>query len=557
MSTIVTGASGTTYITGTGSSDFDYASLIEEAYEVKMANAYLIDDQIDVLESEVSGYEEMLSDLTDLSDAAETLSAAADDSVFAQRSAYLSSSSISDPGEVIGTTVTEEAELGVYTIEVKSLATAHKVASDAVTDKTAALGYEGTLTLSEDSGAATGIVIASDMSLADIAEAINDVSGESGVTATLIKSSDSGYTLVLTSADTGQSIAATDTSGSVLQDLGIIDSSGDFADELQAAGLAELTIDGVTVTSSSNDIEDVLPGVSISLYDDTAGSTITLEVGQDLDSVYEAIEALVDAYNTYRSFALINQETDSDGAVDDAVLFGDSLLRSANSALYALLGSSVEVDGETYMLSDMGITYADDNTLEIDEDALEEFLIQHADVAEAFFQQSTSVSDSDLYVGDIAGDMEAGAYTVEITVDADGNVAGATIDGVALEVSDQTLKGVEGTAYEGLRLVYTGGGDNAGTTDSITLTVEAGLADQMVATLESYVDEDDGRIRNRIDSLESTIGTKQDKRDRIEERADAYYDYLVEYYAKLQTAMEEAETSLALIEALFGSDDDS
>ncbi|MGE4528816.1 MAG: flagellar filament capping protein FliD [Rhodospirillaceae bacterium] len=163
---------------------------------------------------------------------------------------------------------------------------------------------------------------------------------------------------------------------------------------------------------------------------------------------------------------------------------------------------------------------------------------------------------SDLYVGDIAGDMEAGAYTVEVTVDADGNITGATIDGVALEVSDQTLKGVEGTAYEGLRLVYTGGDDNAGTTDSITLTVEAGFADQMVAVLESYVDEDDGLIQNRIDSLEDTIDSKQDKRDRIEERADAYYDYLVEYYAKLETAMEEAETSLALIEQLFSSNDD-
>lgn len=555
MSTIVTGASGTTYITGTGSSDFDYASLIEEAYEAKMANAYLIDDQIDVLEDKVSGYEEMLSDLTALSDAAEALSAAADSSVFDGRAAYLSSSSISDPDDVLGCTVTEDAELGIYTIEVEQLATPQKAASAEISDKTAALGYEGTFTLAEGDGTAD-ITVTSDMSLADIADAINDVSDESGVTATLVKSSDAGYTLVLSSADTGQSFTATDTDGTVLEDLGVIDSSGDFTGLLQEAQMAILTIDGVTVTSSSNDIEDIVPGVSVSLYDDTAGSTITLEVGQDLDDVYSAITDLVDAYNTYRTFALTNQETDDEGAVDEAVLFGDSLLRSATSAIYSLLSSSVEVDGETYTLSDMGITYADDNTLEIDEDALEEFLIQHADVAEAFFQQSVSVSDSDLYVGDIAGDMEAGAYTVEVTVDADGNITGATIDGVALEVSDQTLKGVEGTAYEGLRLVYTGGDDNAGTTDSITLTVEAGFADQMVAVLESYVDEDDGLIQNRIDSLEDTIDSKQDKRDRIEERADAYYDYLVEYYAKLETAMEEAETSLALIEQLFSSNDD-
>jgi len=556
MSTIVTGASGTTYITGTGSSDFDYASLIEEAYEAKMANAYLIDDQIDVLEDQSTGYSTMLSDLTDLSDAAEVLSSESDDSVFSQRAAYLSSSSISDPDDVIGTTVTEDAELGVYTIEVISLATSHKVASDTeVSDETAAMGYEGTFSLSETDGTAIDIEVTSDMSLEDIADAINDVSDDTGVTATLMKTSDSGYTLVLSSADTGQSITFSDTDG-VLESLGVVDSNGDYTNELQAAGLAELTIDGVTVTSSSNDIEDVVPGVSISLYDDTAGSTITLEIGQDLDDVYDAITDLVDAYNTYRDFALTNQETDDEGAVDDAVLFGDSLLRSANSALYSLLSTSVEVDGTTYTLSDLGITYADDNTLEIDEDTLEEFLIQHADVVEAFFQQSTSVSDSDLYVGDIAGDMAAGDYTVSIEVDADGNVTSATIDGVALEVSGETLTGADGTAYEGLRLVYTGGSDNAGTTDSITLTVEAGLADAMVGTLEDYIDEDDGLIQNRIDSISDTIDSKQDKRDTIEERAEAYQEYLIEYYADLETAMEEAETSLALIEALFGSDDD-
>ncbi|MBN2751825.1 MAG: flagellar filament capping protein FliD [Rhodospirillaceae bacterium] len=552
MSTIVTGASGTTYITGTGSSDFDYAALIEEAVEVKMATAYLIDDQIDVLESKVTGYEEMLTDLTAVSDAAEALSAQSDDSIFDSRSAYLSSSAISEPDNVLGVTVTDDAALGVYTIEVISLATSHKVAADVVADETAALGYEGTFSLSEAGGTATAISVTSDMTLEDVAEAINEVSDATGVTATLVKSSDSGYTLVLASVDTGQSITATDDTGTVLMDLGVLASDSSFANQLQAASDAELTIDGVTVTSSSNDIEDVLSGVSISLYDDSAGSTITLEVGQDLDSVYDAVEALVDAYNTYRAFALTNQETDSDGAVEDAVLFGDSVLRSANTALYGVLGASVEVDGETYTLSSMGITYADDNTLEIDEDVLEEFLIQHADVVEAFFQQSTSVSSSDLYVGDIAGDMAAGEYAIEVTVDeSTGEITSATIDGVALTVSNQTLTGADGSAYEGLRLVYTGDASS-----SITLTVEAGFADRMVAALEGYIDSDSGLVANRISTAEDTIDSKQDKRDRIAARAEDYEDYLVTYYAKLQAAMEASEIALAQIESLFNTSDD-
>ncbi len=552
MSTIVTGASGTTYISGTGTSGFDSSSLIQVAVEAKMQTAYLIDDQIDVLNDQVSAWGTVLSDLTALSDAAETLSASAESSVFDSRSAYLSSSAISSPDNVLGVTVTDDAELGSYTVEVVSLATAHKVASGEVADKTAALGYDGTFSLAAGDVTATDIIVTSDMTLADLAEAINDVSSDTGVTATLIKSSDSGYTLVLASANTGESIAAAAVSGAdVLQSLGVTGSDGSFADELQAAAQAEVVIDGVTVTSSSNDIEDVLTGVSISLYNTTAGDTVTLEIGQDLDDVYSAVEDLVDAYNTYRSYALTQQETDDEGAADSAVLFGDSLLRNINSALYSLLSRTVEVDGTTYSIADLGISYGDDNTLELDADTLEEFLTQHADVAEAFFQQSTSVSSSDLYVGDIAGDMAAGDYTVEVTLDGDGNITAATIDGTELTVSNQTLTGAAGSAYEGLRLVYTGTASA-----SITLSVEDGFADQMVATLENYADEDDGLVSSRVESLSDTIDTKQERRDRIAEKAEDYEDYLVDYYARIEAAIEASELALAQIEALFGNSDD-
>ncbi|SBW03496.1 Flagellar hook-associated protein 2 (FliD, filament cap protein) [uncultured Alphaproteobacteria bacterium] len=550
MSTTVTSASGTTYISGSGTSGFDSSALIEAAVEAKMAAAYRIDDQVDVLETEVTGWETMLSDLTAVSDAAEALSGAADDSVWDDRAAYLSSSTVSDPDDVLAVTVDEDAALGIYTVEVKQLATSHKVASSEQSSKTEALGLSGSFTLTEGDGTAATISVTEDMTLADIADAINDASSTTGVTATLMKTSDSGYTLVLASADTGQSITATDTDGSVLESLGILASDDGFANELQAAQDAIITIDGVTITSSSNDIEDVMPGVSLSLYDDSAGGTITLEVGQDLDGVADAITALVDAYNTYREFAILNQTTDENGAVDDAVLFGESLLRSANSALYDILGMSVEVDGTTYTLADLGISYDDDNYLEVDDDTLEEMLIQHADVVQAFFEQSVVSSSSDLYVAETPGGLAAGTYAVEITLNADGTLASASIDGVALEVSNKTITGADGTDYEGLRLVYTGSTDA-----TVTLTVEAGLADSMAAGLADYVD-DDGRIQDRIDSLNDTIDDKQERRDLIAERAEDYEAYLTEYYARIEVAMEAAETNLALVKALFNTDDD-
>lgn len=551
MSTVVTGASGTTYITGTGSSGFDSAGLISVAVEAKMAGAYRLDDQIDVLDAKVTSWSEAKTDLAALSSAAEKLSSGATKSVFNDRTAYLSSSAISNIDNVLGVTVDSEAALGIYKVEVLGIAANHKVASGEIADKTAALGAAGSFTLSQAGGTSTEITVTADMSLTQIASAINAKSGASGVTATLVKTSDAGYTLMLSSADTGQSISAADVSGGILEGLGIVDGAGAFANELQAAALAQVRIDGVTVTSASNDIEDVMPGVSISLYDDSAGSTITLEVGQDLEGVADAITAFVDAYNTYRALAVLNQTTDSNGAVEGAVLFGDGLLRTTNSALFGVLGTSVEIDGETYTLASLGISYTDDNSLEIDSDILEKMLIQNLDVVQAFFQQSVTSSSTDLYVATAPGNLPAGDYTVEITTDASGAITGATINGEALTVKNLTLTGASGSIYEGMRLVYTGTGDA-----SVTLSVEAGVADKMTATLDSYINDRTGLITKKIESLEGVIDGKQTKRDRIAEQAEAYEAKMTAYYARIEAAIEASELALKQVKALFKIDDD-
>jgi len=551
MSTTVTSASGTIYVSGTGSSDFNSSALITELVEVKMTPAYTLDDQIETLGNEVSSWEKADGYLDALSDAADALSGSTDDSVFDDRSAYLSSTSISDPTDVLAVTVDAKASLGVYEIEVIQTATTQKVASDEITDTDAELGYDGVFAVQQDDGTATEITVSSDMTLEDLVDAINKVSGNSGVTATLLKSSDDGYTLMLSSADTGKNITTTFSSGDdVLQSLGITNSDGTFANELQEAQPAKLTVDGVTVTSASNDIEDLLPGVSISLYDDSEGSTITLEVGQDLDGVSEAITAFVDAYNTYREFAILNQTTDDNGAVEGAYLFGESMLRSVNSALYNVLSESVEVDGTTYTIAALGLEYSDDNSnyLTIDADTLEKMLIQNADVVQAFFQQSTSVSNDDLYVAETPGNLASGEYSVDIVCDADGNITSASLNGVELEVNDKTIKGADGTAFDGLRMVYTGD-----TSTTITLSVSAGLADMMEAAVGTYA-ADDGLLDDTVESLEKKISDKQKERDEIAEAAEKYEAYLISYYADLETAMEEAETQLALVEALFKTD---
>ncbi len=556
MSTIVTGstatgASGTTYISGT--SGFDSSSLIAASVEAKMQPAYRLDVQIAEMEAEAAAYQEMHTLMTDLETAASGLSGSTDDAVFDSYAAYLTAPGLDDPQQYLSATVTDGAGAGLYDITVDQLAQGMQVAS-AEQAVDAALGLDGTFDLAAEGYPGAAVAVTADMTLSDIADVVNAASADTGVAATLIRTSDGGHTLTLSTVDTGLSLSAASVSGNdVLHALGITAADGAFANELQTAQEAILTVDGVTVTSTSNDIEGLVPGVSVSLYGATAGETITLEVGQDLSAVRGAVEGFVEAFNAYRTFALNQQATaEGEGASENAVLFGDSLLKSANAALYDAMETSVEVDGATYTLADIGLTYGAGNMLTIDDAALEEALLQRPEVVEAFFASSASASSPDLGVSTLPGTMASGTYTVDVTTDPDtGAILSASVDGVAMTVSGSSLVGPEGTAFEGLRLVYTGTGST-----SMTLDVSQGLADQVVAAMGRYTDDNDGQVTAKIESLNTGIDDKQERRNDIAASAAAYEAHLIETYARLEEEIAQSEIMLRQLEQLLGTDDD-
>lgn len=548
-SSTVTGGSGTTYVTGL--SGLDTAALIEAAVAAKMQPAYKIDSQVEDLQAEAAAFQDMDGLLRALSDAVAPLSGQADSSVFDSTAAYLTST-LDEPASYMSATVTDEADAGLYEIEVAQLATTHKVAAAAQASETA-LGLDGTFTLAAEGATGATITVTADMTVSDVAKAINAASADSGVVATVIATGDGARTMVLSTSDTGVSMTAGGDTGGVLTGLGLTAADGSFANELQAAQNAVLTVDGVTVTSADNDIEDLLPGVSVNLYAATAGETITLEVGQDLSAAVEAIEAFVDAFNAYRAFAITHQQTeDGVGAAEGAVLFADSTLKSVNAALYDAVGTEVEVDGVTHTLATLGIDLGAGSMLSIDEDALEEALLQRPELVEAFFASTGASSSADLGVVSLPPSLAAGDYAVDVTVDAGtGEITAATIDGVALEVSGSTLRGAGGSAYEGLSMVFTGT-----SSATMTMTVRQGLADQVTGMVDTYTNDTDGLITAKQESLTSTIEDKQERRADIADSVTGYEERLITHYARIEEQIALAKTKLQYLEALLNNDDD-
>lgn len=560
-STVVTSGS-TTYISSTASG-LDTDALIEAAVEQKTARADTIDAKITANEAKISAYETLQGLLSDISDALSDLaspdySALGASNAFDEKAAYLTASDGSDATDVLAVSADDSAVAASYTIEVEQLAKAMKVAASAQ-DKTAALGLEGVFSIGTGEASAE-IEVTSDMTLEDIAEAIEAVSDDTGVSATLIQVSSGSYQMVLSAADTNTEIVASTVSGDdVLAGIGLTDADGAFATVLQAAQPAIITIDGVQVTSDTNELTDVVDGLSISLLQTTdEGSTITLDIEPNYETVKTAITDFITAYNALRDFVTTQQTVSSDGEVaDDAVLFADTLLRSLTRTLSSILTStSASAAGDFDHLSDLGVTFDSGNYLELtDETALDDALLSNLADLESFFETSFEASDSGLKLlkNETTRSFD---FTLEVTVDDDGTITGATVDGQdgLFTVEGSRIVGVEGTIYEGLSFALTATADT-----SIDIAITQGFANQIVNLLDAYADTSSGLIQSQIDNLTDVDTQLSTRAERIRTEAETYREKLIAKYATMETEVSAAKLLQQQIEAILNgsSSDDS
>jgi flagellar hook-associated protein 2 len=552
-------SSSTTATTSTSYSqnrnEFDTDALVEAAVSAKLARADSISTQLTANETKVTAYQDMQTKLLAVQDALDVLrsapgTAGAATDVFRNREAYLTSGTSTSADSILAATVDDGTDIGTHEIQVQQVAKAAKLGGANLSSRSGDLGWAGDFTLGTATGS-TSIAVTATMSLDDIRDAINAENTTTGITASVIKVSDSQYMLVLTADETNQTITLAAGSGDdVLTELGVTDSDGEVANELQAAQPAILKINGVTITRSSNDIDDALDGVTLHLYRADPGNTLQLEVANNLSDIKEAVQTLVEAYNTFRDFVIQNQTTNSDGTkADDATLFGDSTLRAISSQLQQALSSSL--DGHS--LSEIGITFDSNNKLELDEDTLDNVLLDDLDTIKTLFAYRMDSSSGDLKLLS-HGDGPANAdFTLDVTVDSSGKLTGAGVGGDTslFTVSGSTIRGVAGTDYEGLVLVYTGESSR-----SISVSITQGIADQLFQSVDAVADEYDGQLTGLIQDLEDADTTLQDRITRIENDAETYRTYLLSKYARIEAKLAEAQSVLDLFDALANANND-
>ena len=209
------------------------------------------------------------------------------------------------PTNIIGVSVTSAAAAGNHTIEVLQTARAHRVGSGEFTSITDDLGTARGQAAGSIAGdieiAGTTIAVLATDSLNDIVDRVNNANtGETstGVSASIVSTSATENFLVFTVDETGKTLGsdvALSDPDSILENLGILTSGGDFANELQAARKAQFHADGLldstSHTSETQSSAVTALGVASTLtFADTSGTLIgTL--------AYTATDTLTDIAN--------------------------------------------------------------------------------------------------------------------------------------------------------------------------------------------------------------------------------------------------------------------
>jgi len=308
------------------------------------------------------------------------------------------------------------AATGTYSVSVTQLAQSQSLASKAFTNSTAPVGT-GTLHIAFGSwntgatvftadGTRSGIDIAigaGDNTLTGIKNKINATN--TGVTASIVNDAN-GARLVVTSKATGAAnavrITATDDDGANNDELGLSALAFDppnFAPsdplnpgvqmaQTQAAADATATINGLAVRSANNTIAGAIDGVTLTLSAKTT-SPVTVGVSLDTGSLASAVTSFAKAFSDISAY--ISSQTKYDTSTKTASpLQGDSATLSVQRALRNVFVSTSGESSTYKYLSDVGIEFQDDGTVDVDGAKLNAALAANPQEVAKLFSGTTS-----------------------------------------------------------------------------------------------------------------------------------------------------------------------
>jgi flagellar hook-associated protein 2 len=279
----------------------------------------------------------------------------------------------SSNSSLVTATADGTATLANHQVTVNNLATTSSFFTNTLANSSAAVGQGAFDIQINGSKTATITVGSTNNSLDGVAAAIN--AANAGVTASVITDTRGARLSILSSTTgaAGQISVANNTTGLTFS-------------QAVAGQDASLTVDGISLNSSSNTVTGVIPGVTLNLQGANSSSPVSIGITPDTTQASSAIQSFVTNYNT--AIQLVNAQFVYDQTTNfSQPLSGDSTLMVVQQQLYSAIGYTTPASNNGISsLSSLGITVNNDGTLSVDSTKLNNALsTQNADV-QNFFQ---------------------------------------------------------------------------------------------------------------------------------------------------------------------------
>ncbi len=383
-------------------------------------------------------------------------------------SSFQTVTATSSDSSMVSATALTSALPGSYSLEVTSLAQSQKLVAAGQSSVSTAIGTGATTTLSFDFGTITGALTngkydagatfntagggvktvtldSSNNSLQGMRDAIN--AAGIGVTASIINDgSASPYRLVLSSNNMGaanslkiSAVGDAAVSGLLANDPTAGAATGALGQNLSesvTAHNADLKVNGIAISKTSNTVSDVISGVTLNLSKLTT-TPITLTVAQDTAAAGKAVNDFVAAYNEL-SKTLTDLSSYNAATKKGATLQGDATIRNLQTKLRDILNTPGA--GALTSLSQIGVTFQRDGSLAVNSSKLNSAVQSNFSDFAGLFASTGKASDSLVTYNSFGANTKPGSYAVSVTqIATQGNETGTAAPSLTIDATNDTL----------------------------------------------------------------------------------------------------------------------
>ena len=365
-------------------SGLDTSALIEALVE---ADTVAQKENLDKLEenakNKISAFSVLKSNLKDFKDIVSQIQSQQQYG-FVGQSSDATVATLTASGSKAGSTINSS-------LTVTTLATSHSLTGPSYNSPTATVGAReltinfgtwsadptagGGQTFTANSQDEIKVTVSGTATLVDLRDAINttatdsDNDGQKDLNASIIFDGTNYMLMLKSQSGASQEMMVTDTHAS--QGYAYNTTSGAQLDQRVSGVDAAFTVDGISMTRSSNSFDDLFDGFTLDLKK-TSSSAIRISSEVDLDSVKTLVEGYVGTYNEVMQSLTIMGQNDMVDDENDGALIGDSTLREVKAELREMSSTAIGgYEGGPYYLSFLGVSTQRDGSLNFDPKKLE------------------------------------------------------------------------------------------------------------------------------------------------------------------------------------------